>query len=305
VVRGAAVGRGPDRGDGVRWRAWLDLTRASNLPTVWSNVATGATIAAASGVVDVGAGTVAGVAAAGVSGSLLYCFGTAHNEVRDADRDLTVRAGKPIPSGRISKRAARASAYACLAAGVGIAALLSVQVLYAALLIGAFSALYNREHGSHATSVLWLGLCRGLLYGMGAFATGAEHVPELFWPAASLIGYTAHLTVLARAESRPGGRVRARSALALPLWGLLMLLSIGDGSLLVFVGLWVPFAGWVLAGVRTATSGATVSGVMAWIAGMCLLDAAVVAWAGEFWMVPFPVAMFVLTRHAQARVTGS
>ena len=289
----------------MKLRAWLELTRASNLPTVWSNVATGATIAVATGLVDVGIATVGKVAAAAVSGSLLYCFGTAHNDLRDADRDLTVRAGKPIPSGRISRRAARSMAYACLVAGIGIAALVSAQVLYAAVLIGLFSALYNREHGSHATSVLWLGVARGLLYGMGAFATGREHVPELFWPVAALIGYTAHLTLLARAESRPGGLVRGRAALPLPLWGLLMLLSIGDGSLLVFVGLWVPFAGWVLAGVRTATGGATVSGVMAWIAGMCLLDVAVVAWAGAFWMMPLPLALFVLTRHAQARVTGS
>lgn len=286
-------------------RAWLDLTRASNLPTVWSNVATGATVAVAAGGLEAGWALAGRVALAALSGSLIYCFGTAHNEVRDADRDLTVRAGKPIPSGRISKRAARSFAYACLLVGVAASGVLSSQVLYAALLTGLCSMLYNREHASHATSVLWLGLCRGLLYGMGAFATGREHVPELFWPAVSLIGYTSHLTLLARVESRPGGRVRARAALPLPLWGLLMLLSIGDGSLAVYAALWAPFAVWVWAGVRTALRGRAVPAVMSWIAGMCLLDAAVVAWAGEFWMMLVPAAMFVLTRLAQRRVTGS
>ncbi|MEM0983703.1 MAG: UbiA family prenyltransferase [Planctomycetota bacterium] len=290
----------------MKLRPWLELTRASNLPTVWSNVVTGATVAAtATGGWTPTPERLTKLVTIVIAASLLYCFGMAHNDVRDSDRDLTARPGKPIPSQRLARRAARAFAYICLVLGVVLAAIVSLQAFYAALLIGFCATLYNREHQKHASSVLWMGLCRGLLYALGAFSTGLEHAPVLFWPTLSLAGYAAHVTLLARAESRPDHHLSRWSAYPLPMWGLFTLLSIADGLASFYTVGWLLFAFWVTYATRIAMRGFLVRGVMAWIAGMSLLDLAVIAWSGQVWMMLVPIGSFAATTFAHRRILGS
>ena len=87
----------------ARLAAYAELARISNLPTCLSNVLVGCAIGAAAGRAVLGVGTVAGLA---VGIALLYIAGMALNGAADIEVDRAERPQRPIPSGRISLRAA-------------------------------------------------------------------------------------------------------------------------------------------------------------------------------------------------------
>ena len=91
-------GRCPPYG---KLRAWLELSRISNLPTCFTNVLVGVAIGAGPGALPWGR-------AALLSGAigLMYVSGMALNDVVDVERDRGQRPDRPIPSGRISRAAA-------------------------------------------------------------------------------------------------------------------------------------------------------------------------------------------------------
>ena len=79
----------------------LRLGRVSNLPTVWTNVIAGTTIAnAAANIVD--------VALVGLAMTGFYVGGMYLNDFFDRDIDARVRPGRPIHAGDISAGAVSA-----------------------------------------------------------------------------------------------------------------------------------------------------------------------------------------------------
>ncbi len=92
---------------------YAELGRVSNLPTCVTNVLVGCAVGA--GAASMPAWTV--LAAIGGVG-LLYVGGMALNDAVDAKIDRQERPNRPIPSGRISRRAAYAFAVANAAIGM-------------------------------------------------------------------------------------------------------------------------------------------------------------------------------------------
>src|SRR6185369_9807591 len=91
-------------------KAYLDLCRVSNLPTVWTNVLAAcllATGAFAAGTVFLLAGSL----------SCFYLGGMVLNDLCDRDYDRINRPSRPIPAGRISIGAAGGLAFLLFAAG--------------------------------------------------------------------------------------------------------------------------------------------------------------------------------------------
>lgn len=184
------------------WRAYLLLSRISNLPTIWSNVIAGA---AASGAAfapfDIGR------LAAGVS--FLYTAGMFLNDVFDRDFDRTHRPDRPIPAGDVgSTSAARAAA---VLIGVGLA-LISAQSRNLTSLpwsVGLVVAIlyYNWRHKRDPLGPLWMGLCRGLVYCVAAAAVAATVSPRVFIAAAAITFYVVVLTQIAKRLGQRASRV--------------------------------------------------------------------------------------------------
>ena len=167
-----------------RWRAYLLLSRISNLPTVWSNVLAGIVAAHAAvqwpDVVRLAAGV-----------SLLYTAGMFLNDAFDRDIDAVERPDRPIPAGDVSARPVFVSGFAMLAAGEAV---IATQPRFAAPLawgvaLAAAIVLYDFRHKKKRFGPVVMGVCRGLVYCVAAAATAMTVVavvvmspPPLFPP---------------------------------------------------------------------------------------------------------------------------
>jgi len=173
------------------------LARASNLPTVWSNMLAGWIISG---------GAWHPILILGLAGgSLVYAGGCTLNDAFDAAWDRRHRPERPIPSGAVSERAVWTAGGIELAAGAILlllagAAWLPVGALLAAILI------YDKWHKASAWSVIPMGLCRVFLGWTAASMTvGALPVaPLLLLWLAGLFGYIIGLTLVARREATGG-----------------------------------------------------------------------------------------------------
>lgn len=190
-----------------RARAWLEIMRISNAPTVVSNGIAGAVLGALA--VDPAARLqlldLRWLAI--LSPLACYIGGMVLNDAFDATIDARERPSRPIPSGRISRSAAFVAGVSLLAAGVGIAAFTGPAL--AAVGAGTLAVLvvaYNAVHTLTAASVVLLALCRALaaFVPMAVFARDAGAIASgvLIHPAL-LAGWTLLLSVLARGEVKP------------------------------------------------------------------------------------------------------
>lgn len=305
-------------------RPWLDLIRVGNLPTVWTNVLAGAVCGgfAAGGPIDP-----RGVALAAAAGSCAYAAGMALNDIADAARDRAEKPHRPIAAGALSRRGAAVLAGLCALIGPGLAyaagGAWSAAVLGAILLL---AALYNLLHALSAWPIAALALCRGLLYPLGAIGGAAVSAdpsiaarPIVWVPAAGLAVYTAMLSMAARSEDRPGNRV--------PAW-----LAFGVGAPAIAPAAWIVAsaqpapAAWLWGGAALATlvvwmartaalaTGTapprrpgpprTVRAVMAWLAGLALVDALTIGAVGSP-MTPLAWAGFAAVAVLHRRLLSS
>lgn len=195
----------------ARVRAVLELVRAPAALTVLGDTLAGS---ATSGR-PVAAARTARLAAAS---TCLYWAGMALNDYADREVDAEERPGRPLPSGRVSPRAALATAAALTGAGLTAAAAdgrdtLAVALPLAATVWAYDLALKNTPYGPAAMAA-----ARGLDVLMGAGARRARHALA---PAALLAGHTYAVTTVSRKEtlgaaaSLPAGALAATGAVAL------------------------------------------------------------------------------------------
>lgn len=204
------------------WRAYLLLSRVSNLPTVWSNVVAGAV---ASGAVfaprDIGR-----LAAAM---SLLYTAGMFLNDVFDREFDATHRPDRPLPAGDVSLIAAARIAAALIAIGVALIAAQPGRLGPLGWTVALVAAIiyYNYRHKRDPLSPLWMGVCRGLVYCVAASGV-ANVVPARVVVAAAVM--TLYVVVLTQVAKRLG----QRGSLIVPL--LLAGISVVDAMVIALFG---------------------------------------------------------------------
>lgn len=292
-------------------RAYLELGRVSNALTVATNVLTGWAIGVASrreGLVDeafrpaeagLPVGVIALVALAMV---LMYIAGMALNDVFDAEEDRRERPGRPIPSGRVTVRAACGFAIACMAGGLTILALQSRPALVLGLVLAACIIAYNWLHQRNAASVVLMGACRGLVY----LAAAAAITWPLTWTIAgtlttALFTYVIALSLVARYETRSDHRAGPWTMLVLPIIALAPALLIHPVDWLVAAVCGLLLVLWLAATsmhLRRSPPriGAAVTG---WLAGICLIDALYVALLDQPRLALACVGCFILTRGMQ------
>jgi len=133
-----------------------------------------------------------------VASVLLYWSGMALNDLADADLDEIERPERPIPSGRISRRAAGITAAALAVGGIAAAGIFGGRRSVAlAVPLAAAIATYNlvAKEGPFGPAVM--AACRGLDVLMGA---GSDRMLAAAPAAAIVAAHTANVTVLSRGE---------------------------------------------------------------------------------------------------------
>lgn len=275
-------------------RALLELSRVSNLPTVWTNVLAAWIIASgprwqwtpALGWLLLGA-------------SLIYSAGMILNDACDAAWDRDHRPERPIPSGRIALQVVWGIGLAWLLGGAAIMILLGGASWLMTLLLLAAIVAYDVYHKPWAGSVIVMGACRTLLYLAAGSAQFQTDDPNLFawvygpsWEFVAIPGvlmglYIVSLSLVARAETKGVvGQLLRYAALAfwaLPiLWSVVLFIPASKGIHPPVIWLWLPigcYVGWLLFSVRQLRAGPRGIGtaVGCLLAGIPLVDALMIS----------------------------
>lgn len=286
------------------WRqtlyGYLALARISNTPTVVSNALAGAALAGALWPDrKVGLVTIAMV--------LFYMAGMYLNDLMDYVVDCRARPERPLPAGIVSRQAAIAvtfTLFGCgslLLWGVGPHTFLSGLVLIALIIC------YDKWHKSNPLSPLLMALCRLMVYITAFLAFSVQSLSLLLIPGSLLVLYVIGLTAIAKTENKP-------SMVNVSIVATLFLPTVYFTARQVQQGQWITlplilcFTIWVAYSVSfTFRSpkrqvGRTVGQL---IAGISLLDALVLATAGNSLGMLLALAAFGLTLSLQRYVRGT
>jgi hypothetical protein len=289
----------------VRLGVWLRLGRVSNLPTVWSNVI-GAL--ALSGGLSAQPSLLALLAAF----SIFYVGGMYLNDAFDRRIDAVERPTRPIPSGQVSARAVFAIGFGALLLGTLINTLVAgstgasvTRAAGSSVVLAGCILLYDVYHKQNPLSPLLMGACRVMIYVAVAYSVN-EHLPRpVLFGAAALWCYLIGLTYAAKQEALNRlTRVWPLAFLALPaLYGVA--LALAEPRVWPFCLLLVGWVSYALRFLRQGPSRAVPQAVVRLIAGICLLDAMLIASTGAFGWALLAAAMCLLTRIFQRVVPGT
>jgi hypothetical protein len=275
-------------------RAWLQLARISNTPTVVSNTIAGAVLAVAAP----SAGVVAAVA---VAMALFYTAGMVLNDVADEAIDRRERPERPIPSGAITRTAALTAFGVLVVGGLAILAAEGWRALAAGAGLVVLIVVYDLWHKGNALSPVLMGACRALVYVIAGFAV-ADTLPWELWAGAGmLLVYIVGLTQVAKAEATGRSSAWPTAAVLAPVIFWAFLLPSPESFLTL-----AAFLAWVLWALRLVRSKRIGPAVGAMIAGVSLFDAVAVASAdGPFVAVAVCVGAFAVTIALQTKIAGT
>jgi len=162
-----------------RARAWLEIMRISNLPTVISNAIAGTVLGVIVRIIEDGIGSAtwigatplrtdgeapspAAMVAAIVAPALIYIAGMVLNDAFDAAIDAEERPARPIPSGRLKRSHAFAAGFGLLATAIALSTMLVPAAFLATFVLCVAVIAYDRFHSRSIGSTLLLALCRAL-----------------------------------------------------------------------------------------------------------------------------------------------
>ncbi len=184
-------------------KQYAELTRISNLPTCWTNVLTGSVIGSIAASNPL---AILPVVVLLVIISLFYMAGMALNDLVDLKIDRQQRPGRPIASGRISPRAALVFIILPFAIAMSLLLICFPHCIYLGVLLAAMIILYDITHKLSWYSVVFMALCRALIYIISAYAVfGArtkEFRADIAIASAVLALYISFVTLIARSENK-------------------------------------------------------------------------------------------------------
>ena len=281
-----------------QFRTLLILGRVSNLPTVWSNCL-------AAGLLN-GGQSWNNFYVLVVGATLLYIGGMFLNDAFDAQFDCQFRKERPIPSGQITARAVWFIGGSLLLLGWSLLSLLGLSVAVLALLLVGLIVLYDVVHKRTIFAPLIMASCRFLLYLVAASATLHAVNDAVVWHGLALAAYITGLSYLARGESKLKTDL-PWPALFMLLVPLLVNLRFKTNRselawiVSVFLFAWVM---WCLRGLRPGSSRQLGKSVAGLLAGIVLVDWAVVPrMANEFNLVF--IGLFVIALILQRKISAT
>jgi hypothetical protein len=277
----------------------LRLGRVSNLPTVWTNVLA-ATVLAGAEWRSWKTGAVL------IAMSLFYVGGMYLNDYFDRGVDARERPERPIPAGEIAAEAVAAGGFGLLLAGIVVLLMLGTGAAVAGVLLALAIVGYDAFHKGNPLAPLVMGLCRALVYaGAAAAAVGSVNATVLL-AALALLAYVAGLTYAARQENLDQvGNLWPLVLLAAPLVLALPAVAQGPIALAIYLGLVGSTAYGVSLLVRRPFAGAVSRAVAFFIAGISLVDAALMAGAGASAPALVAAAGFGATLLLQRSIAGT
>jgi 4-hydroxybenzoate polyprenyltransferase len=206
-----------------RPRAYLLLSRISNLPTIWTNVVAGAAVGHVTG-------PLSPIAHVGLAISLMYTGGMFLNDAFDSAFDAVHRRDRPVPAGDIGRTEAFAVGFALLAAAeLWLALAVGTRTLAWGIALAAAIVLYDYRHKQYRFGPLVMGLCRGLVYCVAA-SLAAAIAPVVFLAAAVLTAYVMSLTWVAKQTGPAAARVIPVMIAGISLVDAAMILLSGGGA---------------------------------------------------------------------------
>lgn len=217
----------------------------------------------------------------------LYWSGMALNDWSDRAVDADERPERPIPSGRITPRAALAAAVGLSGAGLALAAFAGgSDALRVAVPLTAAVWAYDTVLKPTRAAPLGMAACRGLDVLLGA---GAARAVSARTPALALAAHTFGVTALSRGEVHGGGRADQRVALGTSM--LSAALTCGGRVSSVRRGAAAVVCSLVYAGttMRAQVAAAPVRGAAGGVADPAAVRAATVA--GIHGMVPLQAGL--------------
>jgi 4-hydroxybenzoate polyprenyltransferase len=236
----------------------------------------------------------------------LYLAGMVFNDLFDRNVDARERPGRPIPSGRVSRRSAALLASTLLVLGVACAALVTVQSLEVALVLAVLVLAYDGYLKKTPLGPAAMGGCRFLNVMLGASAAGGATwaAPQLL-VALSMGIYVAGVTWFARQEAELSARtplIRAALTLHAGIAGLVAIVltsheSAGPVMWQALAALALGIA-WINVRAAAAIGQPVPKNVQAAVKQMLLaivwIDAAMVYWATADLVLALVVAALIV-----------
>lgn len=290
----------------MNWVVALRLGRMSNLPTVWTNVLAGTVLAGST--LQPFLLTLVLLAI-----SLYYVAGMYLNDAFDQQFDAAAYPQRPIPSGTVTSGTVftmgflglGAGELLLIAAGFGVEGGLGWPPVIAGLGLAATIIYYNVHHKGNPFGPLLMSLCRAQVYLTAALAVSPVVPQPVWWGMALLLAYITGLSYVARQETLD----RLTN-----LWPLVLLAGpfiYGTADALHNIGtalIYAVFLLWVADAVRQLARRGQIDvrgGVSQLIAGIALLDALLIALAGDLPLATLAASGALLTRLAQRFIPGT
>jgi len=277
----------------------LKLGRVSNLPTVWTNVLAGTVLAG-------GAPLSARTCIVVLALSLFYIGGMFLNDYCDRNIDARERPRRPIPAGEISEKVVAGIALALLAAGMALVAMFGIMAAAGGLALALAILGYDFFHKGNPVAPIIMGLCRALVYCAAASAAVGGISATVGVAAGAVLAFTAGLTYAAQQENLDQiGNLWPLLLLAAPMIVSLPALGHGILAILVYLGLaaCVGYSVYLLA--RLPVLGSVPRAVSCLIAGISLVDAALLASAGAIASALVASVGFAATLLLQKYIPGT
>jgi 4-hydroxybenzoate polyprenyltransferase len=277
----------------------LRLGRVSNLPTVWTNVLAGTVLAG-------GDPLSAQTCIVALAMSLFYIGGMFLNDYCDRHVDARERPRRPIPAGEISEKVVAGIALALLAAGMALVAMFGIVAASGGLALALAILGYDFFHKGNPVAPIVMGLCRALVYCAAASAAVGGISATVAVAAGAVLAFTAGLTYAAQQENLDQiGHLWPLLLLAAPMIVSLPALGHGILAILVYLGLvvCVGYAVYLLA--RLPVLGSVPRAVGYLIAGISLVDAALLASADAIASALVASAGFAATLLLQKYIPGT
>ena len=291
--------------------AWLQLLRLPNVFTAVADVTMGYVVT------NRNLQPVLHFAALVSTSCLLYLSGMVLNDVFDVEVDARERPERPIPSVRVSLKAATTVGWAMLATGIAIAWILSFNANdwrpgVIAMLLAACIVMYDGALKRSRFAPLLMGECRFLNVLLGMSLTIIPWGKAELLIVAGIGIYVVGVTVFARTEARTSTRSRLISGFIVLLSGMALLAAVPEltahrpplevstkGWYLLWVALALITARRCIMAIFEPSPPRVQAAVRHCVQSIIVLDAAVcVGYASPFWgfaVIAMLVPTFLLT----------
>ena len=138
----------------IKFLDYLELCRASNLPTVWVSVL-------AAGLLSGGTFSLPKIFLLLLALSMMYCGGIAMNDCVDSALDAVQRTSRPIPSGRVTVSQGKSFYFSLFAFAMALFwAAGGLPTLVAGLFLLILVVTYNLSHNRTVLAVITMAGCR-------------------------------------------------------------------------------------------------------------------------------------------------